>query len=600
MKDNPIKDNLEKEEQKFIHKLSNEKVYKNIWYLIFFLFKNNYIIIINFLIMVFRGFIATRIPKTIAQLTEVVSQYKPWYIIQKVFIWSFIITFLSILIRIMSIYFDNKASIIIDNNLSRIIHTYLINQDAYYRNSISTINFSLNANNLLRLSKIWSKFNRIIYLFIELIFCLWTLFWDGNNTTNYIILIFFILYGVFFYYAIPKNQEVTDNSIKSWNRVCRYINNTFNYLNTIHIFHTNTKRIQEFSSLSEENQQKRDKMFFMKNIILSFVDLSFTIYQYVVLFFVIRGIYMRKLTPGFLTLFSILIYRTYHNLKEIISEYKIIEDISVAMEAMKNIFFQDIISTETYDINKNILSPKNYDINIKNLTFKGHNNQDNEYILNIKSLQFKSLEKYVIMGSSGCGKTSLVNALIGLWNYKGKIFLGEDLLNEYNLQDIRQYIHLISQETTILPINILENIRYSNPEASLEEVKYAAKKCCIHDFIETLPNGYYTSLNEDMNLSGGQKQKIMLARLFVSSAPIIILDETTSSLDIKTENIVYKNINKYLKDKTIIIIAHRIGVLNHFDNIILMEKGKVLLNDKLSILKENPIFQDFLNKFPQE
>jgi ABC-type bacteriocin/lantibiotic exporter with double-glycine peptidase domain len=111
-------------------------------------------------------------------------------------------------------------------------------------------------------------------------------------------------------------------------------------------------------------------MLTMKTIILGFVDLSFIIYQYTVIFLIVLAIFQQKMTLGFLTLFSILVYRVYHNLKEIIGEYKIIEDVSNYIESMNNLFFRPLISKETYNPNHLPLKPKNFNITIKNLKFK--------------------------------------------------------------------------------------------------------------------------------------------------------------------------------------------------------------------------------------
>jgi ABC-type bacteriocin/lantibiotic exporter with double-glycine peptidase domain len=584
----------------YLNKTSNEKIYNNVWRLIFFLCKRNYIIVFNFLLMILRGFINSRIPNTVSKLTEVVGKSQSWSNIMVCFTWSLSITLVAIVLRIISIYTDNKASIAIDKDLSTLTYNYVINQDYSYRHQLSTINFSINSNNLLRLSKAWTKFNRILYLFIELMFCLINLFFSGSLYTNIASVIFISSYVIFFFYAIPLNQKKTDNSIKSWNNLCRFINTTFNYLTTIHVFNREKDNSKEFDITLDDNNKKRNQMLNMKTIILGFVDLSFIVYQYTVIFLIVLAIFQQKMTLGFLTLFSILVYRVYHNLKEIIGEYKIIEDVSNYIESMNNLFFRPLISKETYNPNHLPLKPKNFNIIIKNLKFKGKNIYEDQYILNIKDLTFKEKEKYVIMGYSGCGKTSLVNLLIGLWDYHGKILLGDHDLKKHNNRDLREYINLTSQETTILPLTVMENIAYGNTKASIPEIEFAAKKACIHDFIMTLPRQYNTKLTEDGNLSGGQKQKIILARMFLSKAPIIILDESTSSLDIKTEAVIYENIQKYLKDKTVIIIAHRLGVLDYFNNIVLIDKGEVAANDNYENVQKTQPFIDFLNKFNDE
>jgi hypothetical protein len=161
-----------------------------------------------------------------------------------------VIEIFSIALRIISVYTDNKTSVAIDKDLSHIIYSYTINQDAAYRSHISTIKFSINSNNMLRLSKAWSKFNRILYLFMELSFCLFNLILHGNTYTNIASGMFIIVYIIFFWYTVPINQRLTDLSIKAWNNLCRFINTCFNYLNTIHLFNRTNDNIKDFALMS--------------------------------------------------------------------------------------------------------------------------------------------------------------------------------------------------------------------------------------------------------------------------------------------------------------------------------------------------------------
>lgn len=560
--------------------------------LIIFLTQRNPIMFVNFIIINLRAFISSRIPNTIASITDAVA-YQPWSVIKILFLKSIFIMSLNILFRFLNTISENYTVQAIDQDISSLIYQYTMDQNAYYRNSISPINFSINANNLLRFSKAWNKFNRLLFLFLELSLCLSLLYYHGSKPTIVATSFFILSYGLFFAFILSINQTVTNKSIKSWNYLCEKINNTYHYLNTIHLFNQNKKNSKEFHTTLKESNIDKMGMMEIKNIITTFTEISFFIYNYTILWITAIKIYHKKAPLSQFTLFSILCAKTFHHIKEIISEYKMIEDFSVANEAIKNLFIKNN-SNEHYDPLKLSLSLKKYDITISNLQFK----PGNEVLLSIKKLVFQENKKYVILGHSGCGKTSLVNILAGLWPYKGTLKIDKYSMENYNISDIRNYIHLIAQEDGLLPISIADNIGYSNNNASIVDIIDAAKKACIHDIIQELPHGYHTKIDDKINLSTGQKQRIILARMFISSAPIIILDESTSCLDLMTESLIYKNIDDNFPNKTFIIIAHRLGVLNYFNDVIFMAKGKIEAQGKhYDLLENDKNYKDFILNF---
>jgi ATP-binding cassette, subfamily B, bacterial len=182
-----------------------------------------------------------------------------------------------------------------------------------------------------------------------------------------------------------------------------------------------------------------------------------------------------------------------------------------------------------------------------------------------------------VVGPTGSGKTTLSNLLLRLFDpTKGMITLDDVDLKEYKLADLRNQYAVVHQETILFSTSVAENIRFAQPNATMEEVIVAATAAKAHDFITTLPNGYETLVGErGMKLSGGERQRISLARAFLKNAPILILDEPTSSLDVHTEATILDTIQDLMSGRTTLMITHRPSTLRDVDMILVLEDGRV-------------------------
>jgi ATP-binding cassette subfamily B protein len=187
-----------------------------------------------------------------------------------------------------------------------------------------------------------------------------------------------------------------------------------------------------------------------------------------------------------------------------------------------------------------------------------------------------------IVGSTGSGKTTLTRFLLRfLEPNEGSISWGEKRLNQYTLNSLRKRIALVSQHVTLFPTSILENIRYGRNDATDEEVKQAAHAAEAFGFIEELPNTWETFVGEGgYRLSGGQRQRIAIARAVLKDAPLLILDEATSAVDNETEAALQRSISKISKDRTTIIVAHRLSTVRHSNSILVLEYGSVIEQGK--------------------
>lgn len=193
------------------------------------------------------------------------------------------------------------------------------------------------------------------------------------------------------------------------------------------------------------------------------------------------------------------------------------------------------------------------------------------------SLNIPAGQKVGFVGKSGAGKTTLVSLLLRHFDIqKGTIKIDGQNIKDVTLESLRQAIAFVPQDTTLFHRTVCENIAYSNPEASDREIQNAAKSAQAHDFIMQLPKGYATLVGErGIKLSGGQRQRIAIARAFLKNAPILILDEATSSLDTESEQAIQLSLKKLMRKGTVIAIAHRLSTLKEMDKIVVVDDGKI-------------------------
>lgn len=209
------------------------------------------------------------------------------------------------------------------------------------------------------------------------------------------------------------------------------------------------------------------------------------------------------------------------------------------------------------------------------------------------SLKIRHGEHIAIVGPSGAGKTTLFQLLLRFYDpQSGSVsFNGVDL-RDLTFKDARQNFSVVLQETIIFAGSVLDNIRYGNPTATLEQVKEAAQMAAAHEFIEKLPEGYNTFLGErGVRLSGGQRQRISIARAILSNPPILLLDEATSALDAESERQVQQALDNAAQNRTTLVIAHRLATVQAADRIIVMEAGEIIAEGThTQLLTESPLY----------
>ncbi|MFR2665343.1 MAG: amino acid ABC transporter ATP-binding/permease protein [Clostridium sp.] len=213
------------------------------------------------------------------------------------------------------------------------------------------------------------------------------------------------------------------------------------------------------------------------------------------------------------------------------------------------------------------------DMKLKNVSFS----YDEEVILEDFNMDIKQNKIIGIYGKSGCGKSTLLKLLMRFWEVNnGAITIGGKNINEINTSDLRKMQSFVTQDTYLFNDTIANNIGIAKENATMEEIIAAAKKASIHDFIMSLPNGYDSKVGElGGNLSGGEKQRIGIARAFLHDAPMILLDEPTSNLDSLNEGIILKSLMESKENKTIIIVSHRKSTMNIADVVLDVEKNSL-------------------------
>ena len=213
------------------------------------------------------------------------------------------------------------------------------------------------------------------------------------------------------------------------------------------------------------------------------------------------------------------------------------------------------------------------DMKLKNVSFS----YDEEVILEDFNIDIKQNKIIGIYGKSGCGKSTLLKLLMRFWEVdNGSITIGGKNINEINTSDLRKMQSFVTQDTYLFNDTIANNIGIAKENATMEEIIAAAKKASIHNFIMSLPNGYDSKVGElGGNLSGGEKQRIGIARAFLHDAPMILLDEPTSNLDSLNEGIILKSLMESKENKTIIIVSHRKSTMNIADVVLDVEKNSL-------------------------
>lgn len=253
----------------------------------------------------------------------------------------------------------------------------------------------------------------------------------------------------------------------------------------------------------------------------------------------------------------------------------------------------EIMASPQMDLEGEKVEAGNADIEVNNISFS----YESRKIIDGISLKIPAKTSLAIVGPSGGGKTTLTNLIARFWDVDaGEITLNGKNIKEYNYDSLMANFSFVFQNVYLFKDTIANNIRFGTPEASMDKVMDAAKRACCHEFIMSLPKGYETVIGEDgVNLSGGERQRISIARAIMKDSPIIILDEATANVDPENEEELIKAIEALTKEKTVIMIAHRLKTVRHADQIIVVEQGKIKEQGRHEdLMKQEGTYKNFI------
>ena len=272
--------------------------------------------------------------------------------------------------------------------------------------------------------------------------------------------------------------------------------------------------------------------------------------------------------------------------REGMTEMSYIEPAIVRIKEIKNAALQEGKDTDL----------SSYDIEFKNVSFAY--NKDAKVLKDV-SFTAKQGEVTALVGISGSGKTSVLRLISRLYDYDtGSILIdGKDIKN-ISTESLFKNVSIVFQDVTLFNTSIMENIRLGRESATDEEVKEAAELANCMDFIEKLPDGFDTLIGENgAELSGGERQRISIARAFLKDAPVLILDEISASLDVDNEKKIQDSLNKLIKDKTVIIISHRLKSIENVNKIVVIDEGVVeTVGNHDKLIKDSKVYKNLIEK----
>ncbi|SFE34233.1 ABC transporter ATP-binding protein [Peptostreptococcus sp. D1] len=279
--------------------------------------------------------------------------------------------------------------------------------------------------------------------------------------------------------------------------------------------------------------------------------------------------YVGKMDFDIMVMMDMFSFVMFSQIEALSNAIHVIEVVNKTLDKLSKIENAEIIDENAKEVNLN-----HYDIKFSDVCFS----YDKKQILNNISFDIYEGSTTAIVGPSGSGKTTICNLIARFYDVNsGSITIGGHNIKDITCDSLLKNISMVFQKVYLFNDSIKNNILFGNPSASDEEIIEASKKAHCHDFISKLPNGYDTIIGDaGATLSGGEKQRISIARAILKDAPIVILDEATASIDPENEHLIQKAISSLTKGKTVIVIAHRLATIQDSDQILVIDNGRVV------------------------
>ncbi|MBF0345872.1 MAG: ATP-binding cassette domain-containing protein [Nitrospirae bacterium] len=365
-----------------------------------------------------------------------------------------------------------------------------------------------------------------------------------------------------------KVKQKVKEAQKNMSLLTHKLSESITGIRVIKVFNRETYRNEKFIEASRDVYKDNVRAVKYKELNKLVVDFMTGLAIAMVLFYGGAQVVADKITPGDFASILTAIYLIFSPVKLVGESYTTLQGVRAALERIDHVF-----ETLTEDKGKVELTQFTDSISFEGVTF--HYNPDDPPVLNNLDLTIKKGEVLAIIGPSGTGKSTLVNLIPRFYTPSaGSIKLDGIDVRELDVQSLRGLIATVSQDIVLFNDTIRENIAFGNAKSDLDQIKWAADMAYATEFIEKLPEGFETVVGErGLTLSGGQRQRIAIARALLKNPPILILDEATSSLDNASEALVQKALEGLMRDRTTIVIAHRLTTIKNADRVIAIENG---------------------------
>lgn len=489
------------------------------------------------------------------------------------------------------IYFDYKSYALFFRRVYVEVHSKLINAvynfDEEYTKKISMgrlINTS--SMDIINISELPSFLVQVVTASVNLII-IYIVFFRQNIFIGLYVILINMSYIYFCNYCNKKRAFYFSKQRKYADKLTGLLSQVLNGLKDVKSFNFTNKLNNKFDGYRKKWQvnyyQVRKYLFTKESIVILIIDIGKVLLYLFLLSMLVRS----KISLAIFLLLISYYGRTEDVICELMSFDMSINEEAVSLYRIKEVisYGDDALKLEGNNMNDNIIGT----VEFKNVSF----NYDDSKTLSNVSFKINPNELTTIVGKTGAGKTTIFNLLLRLYKtQKGKIFINNVDIYDYSKKIYNSNIAVVNQKTFMFNMSIRENLSLidSNKERQIN----ACKRVGIHDFIMSLPKGYNTILKEDgINLSGGQKQLLSLARALLTSSEIILLDEVTSSLDPNTTNQIIKLLEDLKQDHTIITITHNKDVMMKSDKLIVINNGKISdIGNHKDLIKNSPVYKE--------
>lgn len=536
-------------------------------------------IVISFVLAIVSSSTSVLIPNIIGEITDkiitgITYEHSAFQTIVKLIIETLCILVISSIAGILEGFIMSKVSYKIGYNLRKQINNKINKLPLSYfdrntngeilsfiTNDVDTLTNNLSQSLTSIVSSIILLFGTLYMMFrISLLLTLVMLL---SIPVCFLILIVFIM----------KGQKYFDQRQKYLGHINGHIEETYAGHTTIKLYNLENKKIKKLDNLNETLYESSWKSQFYSSIIqplLRFLgNLGYVVGCGLGGYLIVKG---KGLTIGKVQAF-VQYAKTFNRpLADLSALTGTFQQIISASERIFNYLEEE--NEKDLIINKIDSNNLKGHIEFKNVNF-GYGDKT---IIHDFNIDVSPGKRIAIVGPTGAGKTTIVKLLMNYYDLKkGKILIDGIDINELSKNNLREQIGMVLQDTWLFESTIQDNIMYGKQNCSLEEIKNAAKLACVDHFINTLPNGYNFTLNEEgNNISEGEKQLIAIARTILKDPKILILDEATSNVDTRTEVLIQKAMNNLMKDKTCFIIAHRLSTIKNADLILVMNHGNIV------------------------